>query len=157
MKRNLLIAAAFVAATALVAPLPAPAAQVVPAHAGSETDLTATGATASASALAVAEDDESEGYIDVRIIGDGSFAVSPTQFRITTAQGEVVAVATLLTERDPNTNQQVREITSPEVISSGEVKHLRFEFAASDDLGDATNLSVLSDASGADVGAWSAR
>ena len=147
MKRNLLIAAAFVAATALVAPLPAQAApetqahQIVPARAGSETTLTTTGATATAFALSVAEDGESEGYIDVSLTGDGNFSISPSQLRITTGEGETVAVATRLSERHPETNQHVREITAPEVIGSGQVAHLRFEFPAADDLGAAAKVA----------------
>lgn len=68
-----------------------------------------------------------------------------------------MAVATRLSERHPETNQHVREITAPEVIGSGQVAHLRFEFPAADDPGEATNLSVLNNASGTPVAAWSIR
>lgn len=107
-----------------------------------------------ASALAVAEDGAAEGYVDLDITGDGEFSVAPDSLRITTGNGTTLAVASALTQRDPETNQRVREITAPEVVGEGTAMSVRFEFAGASALGDGSHLAVLSDASGHPVASW---
>ncbi|MDU7287056.1 hypothetical protein [Corynebacterium kroppenstedtii] len=127
----------------------------IKAHAaGEQASLGAAGATAVASALATAEDDDSDGFIDVAITGDGSFSIAPGQMQITNGQGKAIASSTELTERNPDTNQYIRDIKSPETIEAGATKHFRFEFPGSDSLGDAGNLSVLNNSNGKMVAAW---
>ena len=163
MKKIAVISAAFTAVAALSAPNFASAAtptaqtQVKANAAGQEVSLGSTGATAVASALVTAEDGGSKGYIDVTITGDGSFSVSPDQMRIVTDQGKTIAVAAKLTERNPETNQRIREVKKSETIEAGATKSFRFEFSGNGALNDAGKLSALNNSKGALAAAWHIR
>ncbi|MCT1444458.1 hypothetical protein M3G11_04725 [Corynebacterium sanguinis] len=141
MKKTTLIGTIFATTVALLAPAPAQATPTV-------TD---------ASALTVAEDGGSEGYIDLTLTGDGTFSVSADRLRVITGDGETVAVASTLTECDPETNMRLREITGSEVISAGKTLDLRFAFSGSRHLDDASNRIALTDADGHTVTSWAIR
>ena len=115
------------------------------------------GPAATASAITTSEDSGTEAFVDLTFTGDGEFPISANQLRITTAGGKTLAVAHRLTQRDPETNLRLREITAPETIGSGETVSLRFEFSGVDDLDEASNLSVLTDAAGTPVASWRVR
>ncbi|AWB83752.1 hypothetical protein [Corynebacterium liangguodongii] len=141
MKKTTLVGTILAATIALLSPAPAQATPTI----------------AEASALTVAEDGGSEGYIGLTLTGDGAFAVSADRLRITTGDGQAVAVASTLTERDPETNMRLREITGSEVISAGETLSLRFAFHGSRHLDDASNRIALTDADGHTVTSWAIR